>query len=276
MTSRLGLPIELCWGCKQKAWGQRVQQQHHNNQDISTTTHYIKEIMGFVVIALKLSRCALQLQQCLVGKPNLDVMWNGDFSETWVLSSLYLLQLLIVWIIISMYWLLFCQVETQPFGKAEPSNILEWVGIILPSIIYLTKGFNLPAILLFMSKYKYVIAQYSPIMFLKVNILVKWHKQPAENILTNSAQQFLVSLNLHDFIVVRIINHMSAWFLDLRIGQTNPGQFCDAHTSLCSGVSGTSKPLPSSTLHSFSASQISFLMVHCDQGPCQFRWFSVS
>jgi len=30
---------------QQAARGQRVQQQHHKNEDISTTTHYIKERM---------------------------------------------------------------------------------------------------------------------------------------------------------------------------------------------------------------------------------------
>ena len=68
--------------------------------------------------------------------------------------------------IILTYWLPFCPIETQPIGKAKPSDILAQALLMLPKLIYLTEYYIWPAILVLMNKYPCVTAHYSPLMFL--------------------------------------------------------------------------------------------------------------
>jgi len=82
------------------------------------------------------------------------------------LPSHYLLPSIIVWRIMCTHSLPCCQIGTQPCGKAEPSNILAQVALILPKLMYLAEWFNSPAIHLFMNKYSHATAQYSAAKFL--------------------------------------------------------------------------------------------------------------
>ena len=112
--------------------------------------------------------------------------WHSIDAPFNIVSSQYLLPSVIVWAIIWTYWLLFCQVETQPFGQAEPSNTLAWVALILLKLKYLAVLHISLAILVYRNKYTNVTAQYSPIKFLQVKLSLKQHIEPGVNILTRS------------------------------------------------------------------------------------------
>jgi len=63
--------------------------------------------------------------------------WRCVDTHYNILSIQNLLPWIIGFIIIWNYWLAFCLIETQPFGKAEPSNIIALVALILTKFIHL-------------------------------------------------------------------------------------------------------------------------------------------
>ena len=73
---------------------------------------------------------------------------------------------IIAFILIWTYWLSFRRIETGPFGKAEPRNVLALVAPIILKFIHLAKWFILPAMLLLINQYSLATAQYSPIISL--------------------------------------------------------------------------------------------------------------
>jgi len=86
------------------------------------------------------------------------------------------------------YWFAFCLIQTGPFGKAEPSNLLALVALIRLKYIPLAKWLCLPDILLFINQYSQATAQYLPKIFLYMKFSVKLHNEPGENTLTHSVQ----------------------------------------------------------------------------------------
>jgi len=88
---------------------------------------------------------------------------DADFNELFINSQLPSINAsIIIWT----YWLPFCLIETRPFGKAKPSNLLALVALISLQCIHLVKWFSLPAVLLFINQYSPVTAQYFLIIFL--------------------------------------------------------------------------------------------------------------
>jgi len=77
-------------------------------------------------------------------------------------------------------------------------------------------------------------------------------------------------------IVPSFIKTYSAWFVDLRVGQINPGIFVAALTSCNSGVYESLVQLSSSNPDSLSASQSSSLSFGLCKSPFQPRQFSMS
>jgi len=65
----------------------------------------------------------------------------------------------------------FCPIETQPIGKAEPSNNLAQVYLILPKLIYLFEYYIPLAIVVLMNTYPHPTAHYSAIIILYVKFL---------------------------------------------------------------------------------------------------------
>lgn len=58
----------------------------------------------------------------------------------------------------------FCLIQTWPFGKAEPSNLLALIALIVLNFIHLANSFSMPAIVLFINQYLQATAPYSPII----------------------------------------------------------------------------------------------------------------
>jgi len=74
---------------------------------------------------------------------------DAHFNALWCQSPLPSLTMCLI---NSMYWLPFCLIKIRPFGKAEPSNLLARVALILLKFIYLAEWFISPATLLFINK----------------------------------------------------------------------------------------------------------------------------
>jgi len=120
--------------------------------------------------------------------------WRCIVAHFKSLCGQNLLSSTTVTIIIWTDWLPSCLIETVPFGKAEPSTLLEQVTLILLQCIYLGKWYILPAILLFINQYPHATAHSCPIPCLYVTFSVNQHIDPSDNILTHSDLLFLVSL----------------------------------------------------------------------------------
>jgi len=76
-------------------------------------------------------------------------------------------------------------------------------------------------------------------------------------------------------VALTVTNPFSVLFIDLPIGRINPGISGAAHTSRCSGHSGSSKQFSSSTSDSLSASQSSSLSFELSKSPFQLSQLSV-
>jgi len=110
-------------------------------------------------------------------------------------------------------WLPICLIMTRPFGKAEPSNFLVLVTLILLIYIHFAKWFILPAILLFINQYLLVTVQYAPIIFLDIKVSVKLHERPGENTSTYSVVLCLNPLIRPRFHCMDSHQHQSSRFL---------------------------------------------------------------
>jgi hypothetical protein len=88
-----------------------------------------------------------------------DAQWK-------VLSIQHLLPSIIVFIMISTYWMSFWLIETWPCGKTEHSNILALFVLTQQNFMYLTKSFIAPAIHLFINRYPQTTVLYSAITYL--------------------------------------------------------------------------------------------------------------
>jgi hypothetical protein len=81
--------------------------------------------------------------------------------------------------------------QTQPFGKEEPSNLLALVALIRLKSIPLAKLLRLPVILLLNNQYSLATTYYFRRIFFYMKLLVKLRKEYGENVLTDSALDFL-------------------------------------------------------------------------------------
>jgi len=117
--------------------------------------------------------------------------WPSIDAHFDVVSIQNLLPSIIEFVIIWTCWLPFWLIETWPFGKAEPSNVVALVALIQLKCIYLATWLILPGILLFINQYSPVTAKYPPIIVLYMKISVKQHQELGENSLTDSVLCFL-------------------------------------------------------------------------------------
>jgi len=202
--------------------------------------------------------------------------WYSIDSRFNIFSIHILLPTRIEFIIIWTYRLPFYLIETQPFGKADPSNILALVGFILLRFIYVAQWFILPAILRFSNQYSHVTAQYSPMVFFKWYSWSNKLKHPVKIHWLNEFYCFLFPWFLVVVIVLTVRKIFSACFFDLSVGRINLGTFGAALTSSCSGVLGSSIPLSSCMSDSLFASQFSELSFGLSKSPILSSQFLVS
>ena len=127
------------------------------------------------------------------------------------------------------YSLPFRLVGTRPFGKAEPSNIVAQVALILLKVIYLAKWFILPIIHLFINQYPHAIAHNRPIIVLLTKCSITQNQEPRENMLMDSVLLCLVSLVPPGFYC--ICNHDRLWSLFLW-----PPCWMHQSRNMCSGI----------------------------------------
>ena len=127
-------------------------------------------------------RCKAKYRWCSVG------------AHCNVLSMEHLLPSIVVFTIIRTYWMASWLIETLPFGKAEPSNIIALVAHILLKLIHVAKCFLSPAMLLFINQYSHATAHYSPILFLFIKLSLKQHKDPVVNTSTHFVLLFPIPL----------------------------------------------------------------------------------
>jgi len=99
------------------------------------------------------------------------LLWHSINVDFNILFPNNLLPLLTVYIIIWTHWLPLWLIQTQLFGKAEPSIILELVVLIILKSIDLAKWFILSAIFLCIDQYQHATIWYSPIIFLYMKSL---------------------------------------------------------------------------------------------------------
>jgi hypothetical protein len=91
----------------------------------------------------------------------------------------------------------FCQIMTRPCGKAKCGNIVALFPLIRLKMIYLARGFIVPAIHLFINSYSYATAAHLPIIYIQLKLSVK---------LLNDAGEPLrhpIILFFHSFILLR-------------------------------------------------------------------------
>lgn len=110
-------------------------------------------------------------------------------------------------------WWAFWLIETWLIGQANPSNILGLVTFILLTVIYFTKWFLSPAILVFSSEYLHSTAYNSPIRFLWMKPPAQQHELPVEYLLTHSELQFLISLIPSHFQCINSCHPVFSMFL---------------------------------------------------------------
>ena len=90
------------------------------------------------------------------------------------------------------------------------------------------------------------------------------------------ANFFLILIFLLVYIVLTVINTVSALFWDRCVAWINPGTFCEQLSCRCSGVSQSSMLLSSSMSDSLSASQSTLLSFGLSKSSFQSSQFSVS
>jgi hypothetical protein len=79
--------------------------------------------------------------------------WRSFDAPFHVLSIQHLLPLIIVFILIWLYRVAFCLIDTQPCGKAERRYEIALFTLTGPKMMYHAKRFIVPAIHLFMNRY---------------------------------------------------------------------------------------------------------------------------
>ena len=187
-----------------------------------------------------------------------------------------LLPSIIAFIIIWISWFPFWLIGTWSFGKAEPSDILAPVALILSKFIHLSKWFVLPAVHQCINQYSHPTAHHSLIIYLWTKFWVKQHKDPGETYWCILSYYLLFLLFLLGSIELTITNPHSAYLFDFRVGRIDLGTFGAALTSLWSGLSGSSMQSPSSIPDSMSASQMSLLPFEFSKAPFKWSQFFVS
>jgi len=160
-------------------------------------------------------------------------------------------------IIIWPNWLPLWPIHTGPCGKAKPSNIVPLVALILENYIHLAKWLVLHTILLSINQYSHTTAQYSPMVFLFMNLSVIQQKESVITTLTHPVLLFLVchippSIHCIDCYWLRLRQ-----FLVLCVGAINMWKFDEKLRSCSSALSGCSMWLPSCMSDLLYASQLS-------------------
>ena len=117
--------------------------------------------------------------------------WRSVDAHFNVLSIQHLLPSIIIFILIWLYWLSFCIIETRPCGKAERHNNLALFTLTRLKMRYHAKRFIVPAIHLFMNRYSQATSYHSHIIYLWLKLSVKLHK--AGEPLTHPVLLFLPS-----------------------------------------------------------------------------------
>jgi len=102
--------------------------------------------------------------------------WRSVDTHFNVLSIQHLLPSIIVFILIWLYQLSFCMIETRPCGKAEQRNYVALFTLTRLKMMHRAKRFIAPAIHLFMNRYSQATSYHSPIIYLELKLSVKLHK----------------------------------------------------------------------------------------------------
>jgi len=93
-------------------------------------------------------------------------LWTLHWRSVIGFSIGYLVPSIGAFITIWTYWLTFWQIETQPCGKAEYTNILARFTLTRLEFIHLADRFIAPAVHLFVNWYSQATAHHSPIQYL--------------------------------------------------------------------------------------------------------------
>jgi len=117
--------------------------------------------------------------------------WRSVDAHFNVLSIQHLLPSIIVCVLIRLYRLSFCLIETRPCGKAERRNYVALFTLTRLKMMYHAKRFISPAIHLFMNRHSQATSYHWPIIYLELKLTVKLHE--AGEPLTHSVLLFLPS-----------------------------------------------------------------------------------
>jgi len=120
----------------------------------------------------------------------------------------------IVFIMIWLYRLSFCAIETRPCGKAEWHNNLAQFTLTQLKMIYHAKRVIAPAIHLFMNQYSQATSYHSLILYLLLKLLLKLHKEAGEP-LTHCGLLFLQSFVSPRFYCIDRYQHLFSLALRL-------------------------------------------------------------
>jgi hypothetical protein len=149
----------------------------------------------------------------------LTLHWCSLDADCNALLIQHLLPSIIVFIIIWSYWLSFWQIESQPWGWTECSNILVLFALIRWKFVSLAKGSIASSIYLFINWYSQATAYHLSIIYLSLKSLVKLHKAAGET-LTHSAVLFLMCLFLLVSIALTVTNILSVSRLDFQLADS--------------------------------------------------------
>jgi len=171
----------------------------------------------------------------------------------------HLLPSIIVLIMFLTYWLCFYQIVTQRCGTAERSNIFALFALIPSKLIYLAKRVIEPAMHLFTNRYFQGCDHLSHIIYLKMELTVRLHKEAGETYCRILPYCFWITLFLLVSNVLTYTNTISACLYDFRVGWINSGIGFGALTSCCPGLSRLPMTLSRSKSDSTSALHLSSL-----------------
>ena len=124
-----------------------------------------------------------------------------------VLSIQHLPPSIIALIVIWHYWSCYYLIETQPFGKAKPSDLLALVALIPLKSAPPAKWFTLSIIPQCINQYLWATAEYCPVQCAKIKLSVKLCNQPGADSMTPAVLRFLDPLTASDCHCADIHQH---------------------------------------------------------------------
>jgi len=165
---------------------------HWHSVDAHAKNAAVTVLLSLLPIKLPIRPLCITMTKLLVNYDTYKTTnrWRSVDAYFNVLSIQHLLLSIIVFILIWLYQLAFCWIETQPCGKAEGHHYLALFTLTWLKIMYHAKRFIAPAIHLFMNRYSQG-TYHSPIIYLYLKLSVKLQK--AGEPLTHSVLLFIPS-----------------------------------------------------------------------------------